>query len=159
MARDAFTLRTGLLVVGAVIAIGCRGGSSTEPVQHVQLVHPNGLSVVVPGGMDARERAAGFAFTAGQATRAPWTVEVDLVDAEPMIDAAQERALEGGALVRFALSRYSGGSGGQEYRLRASKPAAARWIALTATVQAEHGEPSFDEAWAVLAAARLETKP
>ncbi|RYZ03487.1 MAG: hypothetical protein EOO73_27510 [Myxococcales bacterium] len=109
--------------------------------------------------MDARERAAGFALTAGQATRAPLRVEVDLVDAEPAIDAAQERSLEGGALARFALSRYSGGSGGQEYRFRASKPAGSRWIAMTATVQAEHGEPSFDEAWAVLAAAQLEKKP
>lgn len=157
---DAFALRTvGLIVAGAMISIGCRGGSGTEPVRHVQLLHPNGLRVVVPGGMDARERAAGFALTAGQETRAPRTVEVDLVDAEPVIDAAQERALEGGARARFALSRHSGGSGGQEYRLRASKPAAARWIAITATVQAEHGEPSFDEAWAVLAAARLERKP
>ena len=144
-----------MLAVTAALLIGCREGATVTAPQGIELVHPNGLRLRSPPGATSQQRASGFSLTLSDESRTPLTIVFELTDSAPVLAGAQERALATEEVARYAVQRVAGGSGGAEYRLQAATSANARWIVMTATVQSEHGEPSFAQAWDILTGARL----
>jgi len=148
----------GVLAVTAALLIGCREDATVKASLGTQLAHPNGLQLMAPPGATSQQRADGFALTVGGESRTPLAIVVELAEAAPVLASAQERTLGTAAVARSAVHQVAGGSGGVEYQLQAATAARARWIVMTATVQSERGEPSFVQAWEILASARLATE-
>ncbi|MBB4000207.1 Tsi3 family protein [Aureimonas pseudogalii] len=90
--------------------------------------------------------------------RQPWEMTVSLrpgVEASPGLD---RQVRVGGDLVRYAVSREGGGSGGDAITMRAERPSTSGVLALEWHGEAEAGiEPDFVEAWALLGAVECGT--
>jgi hypothetical protein len=124
------------------------------------LRHENGLIVKRPEKLTAEKTINGFAMTTTESVRSPLTIYIGVLPNGQQPDISQSWfGLFG---YRYRVTEIEGGSigsGGAEYKFAAMQALQNCWLVLSATQQAEYGEPSFLEAWAVLDNASASANP
>lgn len=104
---------------------------------------PNGLHVRPEGWKDLR---------------APFEMTVSLSPSGEVLPGLDRQVRIGDDLVRYAVSREDGGSGGDAVTMRAERPSKVGMLSLEWHGQEEASiEPDFAQAWAVLGAVECET--
>ena len=112
-----------------------------------KLVHHNGLVLARPAGFDATMSDTGFDLIETGDLRSPRSINVSLVDTDPLGDKAQERSIDGTS-IRYRISEVGAGSGGVEYELVAVRQDQEAFVVVIAFEQTEHAKP-FTAAWSV----------
>jgi len=111
-------------------------------------------------GFDVRQNANGVHVRpeGWQDLRAPFEMTVSLSPSGEVLPGLDRQVRIGDDLVRYAVSREDGGSGGDAVTMRAERPSKVGMLSLEWHGQEEAGiEPDFSEAWAVLGALECET--
>ena len=138
-----------LLLTAGPAAHGQDPGTRTAAT----MVHPDGFTVLIPGG-----------WAGGLRADAVWMHRPDRRDARPTTVRLQDGGTDlprtgrvDGAWVRWDVVALNGGSGGTEYRFVAERPLCDAMLRLEQVGQREFGRPDFGIAWTILAS--VECRP
>jgi hypothetical protein len=148
-------IRVPPLFLALVVASCTRSHPSPTIPASPPLVHPSGLTVVVPrGDYGAHPTATGFRIEPAAAAhqRSPWSVDLRLA-ADPLAGKTVETRNLDGRETRYHVEiDDTAGSGGPLHTLTATASCGSRTIVLTATQQAEPpARPDWSPAWSILA--------
>ena len=128
----------------------------------VTRVHPGGVSLTVPRLLDGQpvivdDTPSGSVVRCCEGTRYPGWVTVELKPAVATPPGAwpKTRTVDGLAIHYTIEDLGGGGSGGEEYELRAWRRARDGHLLYTQRDQSELGEPDFDLAWIVIEGTKL----
>lgn len=155
-----------LLLACALFCGGCAAAVNEAPsllkiVKESQ--HPNGLTVGVPEGFEARQSAEGFTVEPSEhknlEVRYPLIADVLLVRGGEAPDASLfQRKTMGGREIHYRITKSEGGSGGEVYMLSVYEPVQDGHIRYVQTMQSEMGEPDFALCWTLVSSTKYQPK-
>lgn len=120
--------------------------------------HPNGLTVGVPEGFEARQTDDGFVVEPAGGknleVRHPVVANVLLVKGDAPDEASLQTKSIGGKEVRYRVTKGAGGSGGEVYALNAFERVPGGHIKYSQATQSEMGEPDFALGWTLVGSTR-----
>lgn len=148
----------------AACALFCAGCARYEAPPQMKIVkesqHPNGLTVGVPEGFEAKQTADGFAVepsgNKNLETRFPTVAYVSLVKGADAPDESglQTKSVDGREL-RYRVTKSEGGSGGETYALKVFERVPGGHLEYSQAMQSEMGEPDFALCWTLAGSTKL----
>lgn len=151
-----------LLAVCALLCAGCARFEATPRLKIVkEAEHPNGLTVGVPEGFEAKQTADGFnvepSGNRNLEVRFPVVATVSLVKgAAPDDPSFQTKSIDGRE-VRYRVTKSEGGSGGELYTLNVRETVPGGHVKYSQSMQSDAGEPDFALCWTLVGSTKLKS--
>lgn len=151
----------------AACALLCAGCAVFEAPSRFKIVkethHPNGLTLGVPEGFEARQTGDGFvvepAGNQNREVRRPVVVNIALGKGDAPDEPSLETKSLGRREVRYGVTKREGGSGGEVYAFDAFERVPGGHVRYSQAMQSDAGEPDFGLCWALVVSTRFRETP
>lgn len=155
------------LLLLAACALLCAGCAVYEAPPRLKIVkeshHPNGLTLGVPEGFEARQTEDGFVVepsgSQNREVRRPVLANVTLGKGDAPDEPSLETKSIGRREVRYGVTKREGGSGGEVYALNVFERLPGGHVKYSQAMQSDAGEPDFELCWALVYSTRLREIP
>jgi hypothetical protein len=142
----------------AACALFCAGCAVYEAPPGFKIVkeshHPNGLTLGVPEGFEARQTEVGFVVepsgNQNREVRRPVVANITLAKGDAPNEPSLETKSIGRREVRYGVTKSEGGSGGEVHTLNVFEHVPGGHVKYSQAMQSDAGEPDFALCWALV---------